>query len=143
MKLIVDAGPLVAQVEPGHAGRVPAKEALSREPGLPVLSPLTAAEVDYLSQAKAGRFGNRPFIADLAAGRFEVAALGTADFAEIERLNNRYRDLSPGIADLSVIVLAARYRTTRLLTFDQRHFRLMRPIQGGHFTLLPIDRDIE
>lgn len=143
MKLIVDAGPLVAQMERGHAGRVPAKEALSREPGLPVLSPLTAAEVDYLCQAKAGKFGNRPFIADLAAGRFEIAPLGTPDFAEIERLNNRYRDLNPGIADLSLIVLAARYRTTRLLTFDQRHFRLMRPLQGGAFTLLPFDEDIE
>jgi hypothetical protein len=27
----------------------------------------------------------------------------------------------------------------RLLTFDERHFRTIRPLQGGSFTLLPAD----
>ena len=142
MNLVVDAGPLVAQAEPDHAGRIPSARVLERERTTPVLSPLTAAEVDYLIQQKAGRHANRPFIGDLAAGRFDVPALTSGDFREIERLNHRYRDLSPGIADLSVIVLAARYRTTRILTFDQRHFRLMKPLYGEFFTLLPFDEDV-
>lgn len=143
MRLIVDTTPMIAQVEPDHPGRVPAAQALAREPLLPVLSPATAAEIDYFLQKKRGPQGNRRFLADLASGRFEVAHLDTPDFAEIQRLNEHYRDLSPGIADLSIVVLAARYRTTRILTFDQRHFRLLRPLQGGVFTLLPIDPDIE
>jgi hypothetical protein len=36
--------------------------------------------------------------------------------------------------------LAGRYRTRRLLTFDERHFRALRPLGGrGQFKLLPID----
>ena len=39
-----------------------------------------------------------------------------------------------------VTLLTDRYRTTRLLTLDQRHFRRLRPLWGAdHFTLLPYD----
>ncbi len=44
-----------------------------------------------------------------------------------------------GVADASIVVLAARYRTTRLLTFDERHFRAIKPLHGEAFTLLPAD----
>jgi predicted nucleic acid-binding protein len=138
----VDAAPLVAQAEPDHPERLPAARVLATEPSAGILSPLTAAEVDYFLQRKLGPQGNYQFIEDLAAGRFEVPVLDPSDFATIATLNRQYRDLSPGLAGLSLVVLAARYRTTRLLTFDQRHFRLIRPLQGGAFTLLPFDADI-
>lgn len=142
MRLIVDTTPIIAQVEPDHPGRAPAAAVLEGESRLPMLSPATIAEIDYFLQKKRGPHGNATFISDLAAGRFEIAHLDVADFVEIDRLNRRYRDLSPGIADLSIVVLAARYRTTRILTFDQKHFRLLRPLQGGTFTLLPFDEDV-
>jgi hypothetical protein len=37
------------------------------------------------------------------------------------------------------VVLAARFGTTRILTFDERHFRALIPLQGRHFTILPAD----
>ena len=43
------------------------------------------------------------------------------------------------IADGSLIVLAAKYQTTRLLTLDERHFRAIRPLHAVAFTLLPAD----
>lgn len=44
-----------------------------------------------------------------------------------------------GLADASLVILAARYGTTRLLTFDEKHFRVIRPLQADAFTLLPAD----
>jgi predicted nucleic acid-binding protein len=140
--LVLDAGPLVALADPRDRRRQELAGILASAHDPLILSPLIAAEVDYHLQRLRGRNGNREFIADLAAGRFELPHLSAGDFAEIERLNDRYRDLSPGIADLSIIVLAARYKTRRLLTFDQRHFRVIAPLQGGAFTLLPLDEDI-
>jgi uncharacterized protein len=39
------------------------------------------------------------------------------------------------------MILAApdRYGTTRVLTFDQRHFRAVKPPHGGVFSVLPAD----
>jgi predicted nucleic acid-binding protein len=60
----------------------------------------------------------------------------------IAALNDQYRDLDVGLTDLSLIVIAARFGTTRILTFDERHFRTMRPLQGGVFALLPFDEPV-
>ena len=54
-------------------------------------------------------------------------------------LVERYRQMDIGIADVSLIVLAAKYQTTRLLTLDERHFRAIRPLHAVAFTLLPAD----
>ena len=35
------------------------------------------------------------------------------------------------------MVLADRHGTTRILTFDERAFRAVPPLQGGTFTILP------
>jgi predicted nucleic acid-binding protein len=140
--LIIDTNGLLSLVEPDLERRTLVLEVLKNEPRAPVLSTFVAAELDYFLQKLLGKQGNRALIDDLAAGRFELPCFEPTDFAEIQGLNDRYRELSPGIADLSIVVLAARYRTTRLLTFDQRHFRLLRPLQGGAFTLLPFDDDV-
>lgn len=63
------------------------------------------------------------------------SSLGDPTLAEIER----YRSLSIGLADASLVVLADRYGTNRLLTLDERRFRAVRPLGGGAFRLLPTD----
>lgn len=51
-----------------------------------------------------------------------------------------YAELNIGITDASLVVIAARYNTTRLLTLDQRHFRTVRPLWGASaFRLHPND----
>ena len=44
-----------------------------------------------------------------------------------------------GLADASIVVLANRYDTDRVLTLDERHFRALRTLDGKPFTLLPAD----
>lgn len=68
-----------------------------------------------------------------------MECLGDADDADIVILNRRYADLHLGLADISIVVLARRFNTRCILTFDARHFRTVEPLQGGSFTLLPDD----
>jgi predicted nucleic acid-binding protein len=63
-----------------------------------------------------------------------------ADYELIQHCNQQYTDLDIGLSDLTIIATAHRLRTSRLLTFDQRHFRTVKPIGGGSFTILPADR---
>jgi uncharacterized protein len=79
------------------------------------------------------------FLADFAAGRFTVACLEREDYAAVAELDGRYADLSLGLADCALVVLAHRYETTRILTFGERRFRTITPLDGGSFTLLPAD----
>jgi predicted nucleic acid-binding protein len=68
-----------------------------------------------------------------------VDALHREDYAMVVELKSRYADLQPGLADCALVVLADRHDTTRLLSFDERHFRTITPLAGGAFTILPAD----
>lgn len=90
-------------------------------------------------QRRFGPDASTIFLADLADGNYQVECLLQHEFAQILALSRRYAALAPGLADLSLVALAARFDTTRILTFDERHFRAIEPLQGGAFTLLPFD----
>jgi len=137
--LIVDAAPLVALADRRDPLQATIEAVLCDEHGELVIPAPTTAEVDYLLGRRLGRAARLAFLDDLAAGRFTVASLDAADHAVVTDLERRYHDLDAGLADLATVVLAHRYETLRLLTFDQRHFRTLQPLTGGSFTLLPSD----
>jgi predicted nucleic acid-binding protein len=88
-------------------------------------------------QARLGMPASRVFLSDLAAGAFRVECLEPEEYTLVLALDQRYADLRLGLADLSIIVLARRFNTRRILTFDRRHFGAVEPLQGGAFELLP------
>jgi hypothetical protein len=137
--VLLDAGPLVAFADASDP-YFPRIDQLLRSVDGPLVIPApVTAEVDYLLGRRLGRGPRRDFIADIAAGRFTVACLEREDYATIGDLYARYADLELGLADCALVVLARRYKTTRLVSFDEPHFRAVRPLQGGAFTILPAD----
>ncbi|HLM86397.1 MAG TPA: PIN domain-containing protein [Solirubrobacteraceae bacterium] len=139
MTLLIDAAPLVALADPDEPSRAAIRDALESEPGRLIIPSPTTAEIDYLLGQRFGDVARRAFLRDLAAGRFTVGALDREDYATIVDLEARYADLGLGLADCALIALAGRHRTTRILTFDERHFRAVKPLEGKAFVLLPAD----
>lgn len=139
MTLLVDAAPLVALADPSEPRRVAIAEVLSDEPGELIIPSPTTAEVDYLLGTRFGPAARRAFLRDLAAGRFTVAGLEREEYATVLEIETRYADLDLGLADCALVVLADRYGTDRILTFDERHFRAVAPLRGGVFAILPVD----
>jgi predicted nucleic acid-binding protein len=139
LTVIIDAGPLVAFGDANDPHFASVNYLLRNAEGPLVIPAPVTAEVDYLLGQRLGRGPRRNFIADLAAGRFTVACLERDDYATIAELDSRYADLELGLADCALVVLASRYRTTRVVSFDERHFRAVKPLQGGAFTILPAD----
>ncbi len=143
MTLILDAAPLVALADRQDPLGPQVETLLQQESGELIVPAPVTAEVDYLLGRRLGRRARLAFLDDLAAGRFTVGCLEADDHGIVVDLERRYADLDVGLADLSVVVLAERWSTRRLLTFDDRHFRALRPLGGGQFTLLPIDESAQ
>jgi predicted nucleic acid-binding protein len=139
LTLLIDTGPVVALADPDEPQRDVILQILASERGDLIIPAPTTAEVDYLLGERFGAAARRAFLADLAAGRFTVAGLDRGDYATVVALDARHADLQLGLADCALITLAERHRTTRLLSFDERHFRAVQPVQGGAFTILPAD----
>ncbi len=102
-----------------------------------VVSPYVVAEVDYLVATRKGVDAELAVLAELSGGAYELATMGAEDLAVARRVVERYRDLGVGVADASMAVLAQRYRTRTILTLDHKHFTVMRPLDGGLFTIVP------
>jgi predicted nucleic acid-binding protein len=137
--LIVDAGALYAQADSDDPQHGPIARMLRAERGVLVTSQVVAAEADYLILRRLGVDVELAFLDDLAAGTYVVDSLARADLAVARDVAGRYRDLELGLADASLVVLAARWETRRILTLDERAFRAVTPLQGGAFTVLPAD----
>jgi uncharacterized protein len=139
LTLLVDAAPVVALADPREPNRDKILEILAGEPGALVIPAPVTAEIDYLLGQRFGHSARRAFLRDLAAERFTVASLEREDYATIVELESRYEDLQLGLADCALVVLADRYRTDRIVSFDERHLRAFAPLSGDAFTLLPAD----
>jgi hypothetical protein len=101
-------------------------------------TPLVLAEVDHLAARRLGLREVRAFRSDIVAGAYAIEWWEGAAAASAE-IANRYGDLGLSLTDASLVALAARLETTSIATFDERHFRAVRPLSGDAFTLLPRD----
>lgn len=106
-----------------------------------VTSAIAVAEADYLIMTRLGIDVELAFLDDLAEGTFLVECLSRNELGTARDLALRHRDLKLGLADVSMVVLAHRYGTRRIVTFDERAFRTVAPLQGGSFTVLPADTE--
>jgi predicted nucleic acid-binding protein len=101
---------------------------------MPVLS-----EIDYLLRKKLGIRAELDFVDDIRAGAFTLEPCLPHDLTRCASLIESYRDLDLGLADACVVATAERIGTLRILTVDERHFRVIRTASGKPLTLLPAD----
>jgi uncharacterized protein len=140
--LVVDTSAILASLDEAYTEHGAIATALASEAGSLVVSAMVVAEADYMLHTRLGAVAARRFAADVATEAYELAEWTSADHAAALDVISRNSDDSDyiGITDAANVVLADRYRTTRLLTLDQRHFRRLRPLWGAeYFTLLPYD----
>lgn len=99
-----------------------------------VTTPLAVAEMDYLVHRRGGRDGADALWEAFGSGALQVRWWATAmpETLALARANPRF-----GLADASLLALAPIARTTRIATFDRKHFRAARTADGDPFTLLP------
>jgi uncharacterized protein len=137
--LILDAAPLVAVADENEPLKDAILESMRAEAGSLVIPAPVTAEIDYLLGRRFGRAARSAFLRDLSAGKLTVVCLERHDYRTAGDLDRRYADLDLGLSDCAVVVLAERFDTRRILSFDERHFRAVTPLQGGAFEILPAD----
>ena len=120
--------------EPAHAS---VNRAIGEGTDALVVSPYVVAELDYLVATRLGVDAELAVLGELAGGAYHHAALTDAELADCAELIRRYSDQAIGVTDASLVVLARRFGTRRILTLDRRHFSMLRPLDGGRFKLLP------
>ena len=103
-----------------------------------ILLPQTVlAEVAYLVGRNADLATVVIFLKGLSASRFALIALIDKDVMRVAEILDEYADSRIDFVDASVMAIAERYGNKKILTLDQRDFRLFRPKHCDSFEILP------
>jgi uncharacterized protein len=137
--IILGASGLYTAIDDSQPRHVAARRTLESEQPPHILSPFTLAELDYLVTRDAGVAAELGLLAEVGRGTYELATFEREDVEAAHDVIARHRDLKIGLADASLVVLAERYETNRILTLDERHFRVLRPRHAKSFVVLPAD----
>jgi predicted nucleic acid-binding protein len=137
--IVVDTSLIVAFMNRGDSNHPAASAWIGQIRDDLVTSPLVLAEVDHLLTTRGGPAAARAFRKDLKAGAYLVDWWPGAISTTVS-VADKYADLGLGLVDASLVALADHHGTTRVATFDHRHFRTVRPLRAAAaFQLLPAD----
>ena len=139
MAIIADSGAVYGLYDRRDAFHASLRAAIEKARELIVLPAPTLGEIDYLLRVRLGNPALIQFLADIQQGAFVVESVTLADLRRCAALIEKYHDLDLGLSDASVVAIAERYGTDRILTVDRKDFRVIRSVRGKPFRLLPAD----
>ena len=137
--ILLDTSGILAALFPDQNRHVECAQALLGATPPLIISPFVLAETDFLIQKFGGVEAELLFLDEIGRRAYELAPFNANDVDAARRIVTKYRTLGIGLADASIAVLSARYRTLDVLTLDERHFRAIRPAPRKHFRILPSD----
>lgn len=139
MALIADSGAIYALYDARDRYHSAVAHVIDNERGAIIVPMAILAEIDYLLRIRLGSRALLRFLEGISVGGFSLEPFTSHDLNNCQRLLETYADLDIGLADAAVIATAGRLGTRRILTLDERHFRVVRASDGKPFTLLPAD----
>jgi predicted nucleic acid-binding protein len=139
MALVADSGAIYGLYNRRDRHHDALRKALEIERGATIIPSVILSEIDYLICAKLGVRAELDLLDDIQAGAFALESFTTADLNRTRELIAQYHELDLGLADAAVIATAERLRLRRILTVDERHFRVVRSADGNPFILCPAD----
>ena len=137
--ILLDTSGLFAALNDRQPEHTACRLVLDAESPPLILSPFVLAELDYFIERRVGVEAELALLEDVARGAYDLAEVTGADLEQAAAVIERYRDLKIGLADASIVVLAGRHRTNRVLTLDERHFQALTTPEGKSFVVLPAD----
>jgi hypothetical protein len=102
-----------------------------------VVSPFVIAELDYLVFSRLGVEAELTVGRALTSGAYVLPQFDAEALEIAYGVVDRYRDQAIGLTDASLVVLADRFSTTKVLTLDRRHFEVLCTLDGRTFDVIP------
>jgi predicted nucleic acid-binding protein len=134
---LLDTGFLYALLNANEQLHGTVRQAAERLGVTPLLPTPVTVEVAYLIRRDLGVEALAQFMADLAEPRYALVAPTAADYRRAATIVRRYADAQLDFVDAVLAAMAERLDIRRILTLDQRHFRLFRPRHCDAFELIP------
>lgn len=137
MNYLLDSGFFYALTNDEDGNHVAVSNAARSLRGSVYLPTVATTEIAYLLQRDLGTAVLIDFLAQLISGSLIVEEPVLTDYERAASVITQYSDSNIDFVDAVIVTMAERMNITRILTVDQRHFRLFRPRHCAAFELLP------
>lgn len=135
--IVVDTSGLLCLLDEGEPEHDRARLCVEAERGPLVTVDFVLAETDYLILKRLGRDAERAFLAQLLDGAILREVVTNGDLERAASVIERYSDQGIGLTDATVMAIAERLDSLRVLTLDRRHFAAFRDRRGRAIEVLP------
>lgn len=138
MTYLIDSGFLYATLDRNDVNHLNVIKVLPNLQNDNIYLPIVVlVEVAYLLQGRLGHHQMRQFISTLENSPLEFEPITKADTKRIFELLEEYSDNQLDFVDASITAIAERLNIQRILTVDQRDFRIIRPNHCDYFEIIP------
>jgi uncharacterized protein len=136
MTALLDTGFVLALLAPNDAAHDSCLQAMATERN-PLLPTPVLPELAYMTIRNVGRNEFSTFVRFALEGRPRLVFPMTEDFGRAIDIMEKYADANIDFVDCVIAAMAERLDIVRILTIDQRHFRMLRPRHVPTFEILP------
>lgn len=135
--IIVDTNCLIALHKPSEPTHNIVVDAIKNAKEQLIISPYVMAEFDYLISQLGSVEHEVQALRNVLASVFVHTDFSREDISRCCDVIAKYSALNIGLTDASLLVLADRYQTNRIMTLNRRHFGAMKGLNGKALKLLP------
>lgn len=138
MRLLIDTSFLYATMDRSDRHHKKVLETLKHLRNETLVLPVpTLVELGILMNDRLGQRNTAQCIAMIKEGPIRLEPLIRADLTRVGELLLQYQDARLDFVDAAITSIAERLDIRRILTVDQRDFRLIRPRHCAYFEILP------
>jgi hypothetical protein len=137
--LILDTGPLYASLDRSDSDHGACRRLIEDSSESLVIPAPVLVEVDYWIHVRLHGGVLTALLDDITGGAYSVEDLLPEDYRRVRELCERYADVDLGFVDAAVLAVVERLDEPKLVTLDERHFRMLRPRHVDSLRLLPGD----
>jgi uncharacterized protein len=136
VKTLIDAGPLIALIDPKDPAHLVCNDSLA-EALFPLITTWPAfTEAMYFAH-RTGGWNHQRFLWEvIEAETLDIHFPSLIERQRIRELMEQYRDTPMDLADASLVAAAETLRLRRVFTLDS-HFRAYRTREGDSFEIVP------
>lgn len=136
MTALIDTGFLLAVVSANDRHHDACVRVLEKEKK-PLLPSAILTELAYMVVRDIGRPAFIRLMRSIFAGELELVFPSANDLERATDIMEQYSDSKIDFVDCVVTAMAERLNISRILTIDQRDFRILRPTHVSAFEILP------
>jgi len=136
LQVILDTSAIISLSDKSHHLNEEIKNLVLKKENLCIIPSTVAVEVCQLLKYGFGSSYEIKFLEEISKSSFIMETIQLSDVSRVIEILTKYEDFNIGYVDGSIVAVAERLGTNKILTLDKKHFSVLIPSGFEYFDIL-------